>query len=426
MTLKQSSGRVVIVAGLFAFAAGWVSLMGLLAQAGAGSRARAGAPPRDDGSVKASVELLERDKFNIQLSLKVTDRDGKVLGGLAEQDIEVYEDGEPVTSYKKFMPAGQGPVRVALVLDYSRSMNGPKLRETQKAARGFIRMLRDQNDYLGLYLFNDPMHDRNALEKVPMGPLDLPRREQAWEAIMFTPLADGSPLLSTMEKGLAALEKVNGRRAMVVLTDGMDTGEPDEVARSKKAIKAACRDSKIPLHMVNMSTDAADRKTLEELAEATDGRYYHVPTPDQLKDIFKTIGETLQNVYTVAYESPNPVEDGLTRKVSVTVRSGGSGTQTAAEYHVPGVLSTGGRSNREAAPLAAVFFSLAGGLGLLYAAPYVARRRRRAAAEEPAEAPAPVKPARPSAQGVAPTRPSAQGIAAPRPSAQGNARRPSV
>ncbi|MBY0528432.1 MAG: VWA domain-containing protein [Gemmataceae bacterium] len=399
MTLRSSSGRLLLVVGLFVFAFAWVLAMGLVAQVSAGSRAKAASAPRDDGSVKAEVSNLERDNFNITLALKITDKAGNVVNGLTEQHIDVYEDGELVTEYKKFVPAGQGPVRVCLCLDYSRSMNGKKIVETRNAARAFLRLLRDQTDYAGVYVFNDYQQQHKTEEKLPIGPLDLLRREQAWDGIMFTPLADGSPMLETMERGLYGLERVTGRRVMVVLTDGMDTDEKEAVLKNKRRVSELAWNLGIPLYMVNMSTDEADEQMMRELAEHTRGQYHKVPSPEKLKEIVVSIGQSLQNEYTINYDSPNPVEDGVTRKVSAVVRQGGVGTQAQTEYKVAGVISTGvgakksdsGVGVRGSASPAMVFFPLAGLLGAMFAAPVLIRRRKSRDAEDasPAVAPRP-------------------------------------
>jgi uncharacterized protein YegL len=389
--MKKS--KLLLVVCLFVFAAAWVGLMGLLTLL-LGGRAVAGAAPVDDGSVKAQVTNLDRGKdFEISLALKVTDKAGGILEGLTERDFEVYEDGELV-AHQNFLPAGQGAIRLCLVVDYSRSMNGRKIQEARAAARALIRMLRDKSDYVGLYLFNDGLFDRGQVERLAIEPLTLLRRELAWEAIMFTGLGEGTPMLGSMAKGLDNLAKISGRRVMIVLTDGMDTGERDEVAKNKQTVIEKAKEYKTPLYMINLSSEFADEQIMRELADQSAGQYIPVPDPAKLKEIFETIGKSLQNEYTMTYVSPNPVEDGLKRNVTVTVRSGVVGTQTKGDYNVPGVISTGSRraaaggSRMGLGSLAIVFLALTGVLGILLGLCSTQRAPvESSAAEAPAEAP---------------------------------------
>lgn len=386
--------KSLVIAGLFFGAICWVSLMGLLSWAGgklqAGGSESVGSlgPWTDDGTIKAEVVHLDRQGFHVGLALKITGPDGKVLGGLTPQDIEIREDGVPVVT-GKFNGAGQAPVRVCVVMDYSGSMNGKKIEGAKAAALALLDMLRDNTDHLGLYLFNGPQMKNSGSEKLAMGPLDPVRREQAREAILKTPLAGGTPMFGSMEKAIEGLKSSSGRRLLVVMTDGMDTQYKG--AKFDERVGLVTTNTKqlnVPIYMISLMGGKSDETGMKKLAEQGNGQYIYAPTPEKLKDIYINIGETLQNEYTLEYDSPNPVEDGLTRNVTVTVRKGDSGTQAKSEYHVPGVISTGGSKRptpadgsaapveQASAPFATVVLPLATLLGLLFAVPYYVWLRR--------------------------------------------------
>src|SRR5262245_23414115 len=121
-----------VFVGLFLGAFLWVLLMGLLSSTASGQSTATVAsssglpggqrgPSRptftDDGSVKARVTDLDRDKFHIKVNLSVTDKEGKELDDVKEQEIVVFEDGVPVTS-TKFTPTQSSGLRVALAVDF--------------------------------------------------------------------------------------------------------------------------------------------------------------------------------------------------------------------------------------------------------------------------------------------------------------------
>ncbi|GIW80441.1 MAG: hypothetical protein KatS3mg105_2248 [Gemmatales bacterium] len=383
MKLQLKSAKTFLTVGLFVLALAWTGLMNFVSNLAMG---QAGAPPRDDGSVKASLSSLERDskEFVISLTVDVRDAEDNVLTGLRESDFDVYENGKFVRQFKTFAPAGQGPVRIAMVVDASQSMAGRKIREAIRAAKELLLMLRFETDYAGLFFFNNQLQERNAEMKLPIGPMDKRRLVQAVDALNALQIGNGSPMLSTMIKGLEAMKDISGRRVMIVLTDGADT-EFDEKEKNRQRVVRLCREMRIPLFMINTSDDREDEDFMKELCKETDGEYRHVDKIDKLKEIFVQIGEGLKNVYTIEYVSPNPVEDGTTRNVVVNVRNGAVGTQVRGEYSVPGALTAGGGARmsetgegQSIGSLAIVFVCLAALLGALWATPHVLSRRAAA------------------------------------------------
>lgn len=419
--MNKSSARLWVMGGLFVVAILWVSLMGLVTLVVGGARASGGIAPTDDGSVKSQLTNIDRGKdFQISLALKVTDKADQVLAGLTERDIEVYEDDKLVET-KNFQAAGKGAIRLCLVIDASRSMNGIKINEARKASQALLLMLTD-NDWVGVYFFNDPLFENKQVERVPIEPFTRPQLVKAWDAVRDTGLGEGSPMTGTMAVGLDALNRVSGRRVMIVMTDGMDTGERPEVEKGKQGVIAKAQEYKIPLYMVNTSTETADIDMMKELAEKSGGQYIGVPDPTKLKEIFESIGKSLQNEYTLTYVSPNPVEDGQKRNVTVYVRSGAVGTRAKGDYAVPGVISTGaGNRGLGIGTMALIFVTLAALLGLLLGAPAVLGRKSAGQFEAvPQAGPAPV--ATPAPRPASPPQPGA--ASGQRPPAANQPKRP--
>jgi len=387
--MNPSTNRMMVV-GLFLFGIVWVALMGLVALMFGGGKATAANVP-DDGSIKAAVTNLDRGKdFQISAAVKVTDKAGKILEGMTEQDIEVYEDGELV-HIQNFMPAGQGAIRLALLIDCSPSMRAnQKIISARPAALTLIRMLRDRTDHVGLYFFNGVLFERNKVEIVPVEPLNLLRRENIWRAIEYVPgqLNEGSPITGTIDKALDSLAKTSGRRALVCLTDGTESDEERaELETKKQGVIDKAKELKVPLVMVNIPANDADEKMMRDLADQTNGKYIAVPDPQKLESIFQEIGKSLQDECTFTYTSPDPVENGRKRNLTVHIRNGAVGTRADGSYNVPGVLATGGRSGSSsggAASTGTIFLALAGALAVLLLVPQVIRFGPRIDAEESA------------------------------------------
>jgi Mg-chelatase subunit ChlD len=395
MNIKPT--KVVIIAVLLLLALGWVSLMGLVGVLADTVRSSGGShrgPYTDDGAIKAEITYVRNEDFKITLSLKVTDRNGEVLGGLDRADFEVTENDFPVGG-GNFYPAGQAPVRVCLVMDYSNSMNSGKptrkIDGAKAAALGLLDMLKNETDYLGLYFFNYTLQKTGTDERLAMGPLSPERREKARSTITSTDTANGTPMYAVMDKAMQALKSVSGRRVMVVLGDGLDTNyKGPRQDEQIKYLSGKAVEMNFPIHMVSLPTGKFDEAGMRQLAEKSKGTYIAAGSPDDLKKIFMDVGQALQKEYVLEYTSPDPVENGIKRNVVVTIRKGPSGTQAKADYPVGGVVATGAArrptdstgAGIEAAPppsvpFAAVFFPLAVLLALLFAVPYFGWLGRR-------------------------------------------------
>lgn len=368
------SSKHLIVAALFLFAVGWIGIMGLLGAATTETVASRSGPFSDDGSIKAEITHLAKKDFHITLTLKVNDANGKLVEGLDPVNFETSENGKPV-HYGNFVQAGNAPVRMCLVIDYSNSMQGRKIEGAKAAALALLANLRNSTDYLGLYFFNGKT---DGTEVLPMGPLDPARRHQAEEAIKNTPLSGGTPMLGCMDRALKALESVPGKRVMVVMTDGADTGGPNAQNVIKPRVIENAKKTGVPLHMVALETGGKggkgggrgnNERAMRELADPTGGKYHFAPSPDDLKGIYASIGNELKNEYVIEYDSPTPVEDGVTRNVEVIVRRNDKGTRVKTSYAVSGVVATGAAartSTSEGTPAASPpFWSVLMPLGML-------------------------------------------------------------
>ena len=153
------------------------------------------------------------------------------------------------------------------------------------------------------------------------------------------------------------------------MTDGTQSDdEREEVEKKKQDVITKAQALKVPLYMVNIPANDADEKMMRDLADQTGGKYIPVPDPKNLEAIFQEIGKSLQDECTFTYTSPDPVENGRKRNLTVFLRNGKTGTKADGSYTVPGVLATGGQSvgsRGGAAPIGTIFAALAATLALL-------------------------------------------------------------
>lgn len=408
---------------LFLSALAWVGLMGVVGSVSGSLREEAALQSRgpftDDPNMVAAITSVSRDNFKITLTVKLTDPTGKLIGGRGAGDFEVFESGMPAAA-SKFVAAGQAPIRMCMVIDYSNSMQGARITNAKNAALSLVDMLKDDHDHLGLYFFNGLLAKTKKLEVLPMGILNGERREAARQAITTTPLGGGTPMFNTMKAAFARMEEQSGRRVMVVMGDGADTDYRGDAEQIMQELADAASKQEVPVFVVGLEAkrNAKGKRQgiMESIALGVGGQYIDAQKPEELESIYKNIGATLQNEYVIDYESPNPVEDGSTRTVLLTVRQGDKGTKASTGYRVPGVTATGAarqptqKSDAAAPSGGQPFWSILGTLGSLlgglFAVPYLRSLRPRKTSS-PAQTPKPVgagekpptdRPAQPSRQ----------------------------
>lgn len=174
------------------------------------------APANGEGRGQTSEEVGEDDVVRVNAALvtvpvSVLDRDGRFIGGLHKEDFRIFEDNvEQQVAY--FAPVEQ-PFTVALVIDTSGSTRF-KLEDIQDAAIAFTDQLRPA-DRVIVVSFDDkirvlcePTSDRGVLRS----------------AIRQTHTGDGTRLYDAVDLVIKQqLSRIQGRKAIVLFTDGVDT-----------------------------------------------------------------------------------------------------------------------------------------------------------------------------------------------------------
>jgi Ca-activated chloride channel family protein len=176
-------------------------------------------PPTDSGEVlRVETELVE-------VPFTVVDRNGKPLTNLSKNNFSVFEDGK-LQNVEEFF-AVNAPFEVALLLDTSGSTRAD-LELIRRAAREFILSLRP-GDRVSITAFKTGIRDDRSIS-VPDNVIELTSdREKLRAAIDRVTTGNGTPyydsLVEIAGKVFAgeAKDEFRGRRALVALTDGVDS-----------------------------------------------------------------------------------------------------------------------------------------------------------------------------------------------------------
>lgn len=182
------------------------------------------------------------------------------------------------------------PVSVVTVLDRSGSMQAFGYVDiTRQTSRQFIDLM-GVDDAIGVVSFGDSGDEEYPGTGAPQQIVDQTTRDAATTAVNNVGFGGCTFMGAGIQQAGAMLAGAGSRRAMVLLSDGYDNKGCDEgnPAKPSAAEAAAALPADLPIYSCAMGP-ASDQTLLAQLAEDTDGRYYFMPTIDDLFEIYNYI-----------------------------------------------------------------------------------------------------------------------------------------
>ncbi len=282
------------------------------------------------GQEDATIKL---DTVLVNLPVIVTDRDGKFIPNLTKKNFQIYEDG--VKQNVDTFGSVEVPVDVVLVLDTSGSTRF-KLEDIQQAALAFIEKLRPQ-DRVMIVSFDTKVYVETEFTS---------DRRKMRRAIFQTRTGGATRLYDAIDLVITErLNKIEGRKAIVLFTDGVDTAsrlttalESVEMVEESNALVYTIqydtmRDVQGPAFIFGgpirrpqgrgagaslYDYDRADHY-LNALAERSGARLHKADTLEDIDEAFTLIAEELRHQYTLSYYPTNDKRDGSYRKIRVVI-----------------------------------------------------------------------------------------------------------
>ena len=242
----------------------------------------------------ATVDVAAVDSNNypnLTAAVNVLDARGRPLPGLAATDFAASIDGKQATidSVQTAVDAQAG-LAVVLAVDVSGDLTGEYLEAARLAARQFVNSLEPQ-DAVAVMAFSDTVsliQDFSADRAATVAALD------SLQAAGATAQAPYEAMDEAMAKATAA---ASSRRAIILLSDGVNRGGGSLVARNDSVIRAGLVG--IPVYTIGVG-DSIDRDYLGRLSQATGGRFLETPSAQGLSDMYSEIGSVLRSQYIVA------------------------------------------------------------------------------------------------------------------------------
>jgi len=250
------------------------------------------------------------------------DASGRLVPDLAQEDFEILDNGKPV-SISQFSNDPQ-PFTVVVMLDTSASMTEHLKLLNQAAEQFLIRLLPVDRAQVGA--FNDKLqlsgtftNDRDELIAA-LDELQFGNSTRLWDGLGFS---------------LDALKPVEGRKVVLLFTDGEDFGSR---ARYGDMVNRA-RDEEVMVYGIGLEVNyfngarqvrSKPDRSLRRIAEETGGGSFELQKTDQLSSTFTRVAQELRSQYLIAF-APETL-DGKVHKLDVRVKRPGVTIRARRSY----------------------------------------------------------------------------------------------
>jgi Ca-activated chloride channel family protein len=257
-----------------------------------------------DTTFKVDVNL-------VNVFVTVTDERGTPVAGLKKDNFELREDGNQ-QKIAVFNKESALPLSIVLAIDTSLSTRKDLPLELVSARR-FVHAILRPVDALSLYQFSEVVSELTRFSS------DLRTIDRAIDRIR---LGSATALYDALFLGAQALEPRQGRKVMVVITDGGDTMSKVDY---KEAVRAAQQAEAILYCIIvvpiesSAGRDTGGEHALIQLSEDTGGKYFYATSVPQLDDAFRQISDELRTQYLLAYYPSQRLSDSDFRRIQVLV-----------------------------------------------------------------------------------------------------------
>jgi VWFA-related protein len=265
-----------------------------------------------------SVESVRVDV--VQLHVSALDKSSHFVKGLAKEDFSIQEDGRP-QSMTGFEIAENLPLTIGLVVDGSGSMekglsfvhdaSADLFRDLiHEKDKGFVIEFREKPQFL-----QELTGDSNSLQR----------------AARETRAEGATALYDSVILGLYQFRALQGRKALVVVTDGADNRSHVEFDTLLRYARSA--GSPIYFIAVNIPlTDFKSRKVINEIATESGGEVFSIGSAAKIGEVTKRIEEELRSQYVLAFRTDSQKPPGQYRAVTVAVNRPGISVRTIRGY----------------------------------------------------------------------------------------------
>jgi VWFA-related protein len=265
------------------------------------------------------------DVWNVTVDVSVLDNRGNFIPGIPQGNFRILEDdvAQPITSFGQ----AEGDMTVAMVIEFSNRYQQywtETWYQTLTAAYGFLETLKPE-DHVAVVAYDlrpEILSDFSTDKRKAHEAMQRLRIAAFSESNLFDAVVDTADRMSEIE----------GRKAIVLISTGVDTFSKLTFDKTRRALQ----DAGVPIYAIGMMQavreyyDAygalgpiarldflqADNQ-LRTFSRETGGQAYFPRFYGEFPSIFRSISESLRNQYTITYSPTNQARNGEARKIKV-------------------------------------------------------------------------------------------------------------
>jgi Ca-activated chloride channel homolog len=258
----------------------------------------------------------------VSLFTTVFDAEGRLVPDLTQQDFDVLDNdkSQPLVVFR----SENLPITAVVMLDTSGSMTGTIDLLKAAAEQFLIRLLPDDKASVGA--FND---------KIELNAGFTNNRDKLVSQVKDLDYGNGTRLFDAISESLDALHGIEGRRVILVFTDGDDTSS--RIGRGTVLDRA--RAEEVMIYAIGLQSEYFDGARmvrskpdsgLKKLADETGGGYFELKKTADLGPTFSRVAQELHSQYVLGFE-PKQL-DGKVHKLAVKMKQAGMTARARKSY----------------------------------------------------------------------------------------------
>ena len=274
-------------------------------------------------SLSAQQPTFRSDTRTVALYATVTDAQKRLVPDLTQEDFEIFDNdrAQPVDLFVNEVQ----PITVVVMLDTSASMTGNLKLLVQASEQFLIRLLPKDRGLVGA--FNDkieffPSHFTNDRDKLiaALNDLDFGNPTRLYDAVA-----------ASMDR----LHKVEGRKVVLIFTDGDDTDSRENIT----SVLEQARQDEMMIYAIGLRSDyfngsrqvrSKPDSGLKRLAEETGGGYFELDKSDDLAPTFTRVAQELHSQYVLGF-TPTLL-DGKIHRLAIRAKRPGMQVRARRSY----------------------------------------------------------------------------------------------
>lgn len=244
----------------------------------------------------------------VELPVSVFDATGNSIVDLKESDFQILEDGKP-KKISSFSFAENLPLSLGVLVDHSGSMK-ERIEQARTAAVQFFTQILRPGD--------QAFYGSFAWEASDLTPFVRDASSLKAQVLGTSPPEGGTALYDAIVSGLYQFRSIEGRKALVIVTDGEDTVSRVPYEEMLNYVRAA----RVPIYFIGIGMSGLDFTAsgrIRNLAAETGAAAFFIKEAKELGDAYAKLNKDLRSQYLLGYYTESSKDDRRYRTVEVKV-----------------------------------------------------------------------------------------------------------